>query len=154
QSTPAVLVIDDGVSSITALRFVDEDKGQDLIGGEVHFRGEGYLTRVSSYSVYLALAPSGIGRSLLGQALIGTTSLVIPQGTLLQQNFTDLVIYIESSLVQQRSPAMSIPLVDEFDATCDSLTSVCGTGGGTVSGAEIHQDYGGLMLSFAERGPQ
>ena len=32
--------------------------------------------------VYFALAPSGIGRSLLGQGLIGTTSLIIPQASL------------------------------------------------------------------------
>ncbi|CAE7831795.1 unnamed protein product [Symbiodinium necroappetens] len=131
QTTPAVLAIDDGVSSVTALRFVDEDLCPDQLGGEVRWTGEGYLPRVSSYSVYFALAPSGIGRSLLGQGLIGTTSLIIPQATLLQQNFTDVVIYVESSLVQQRSPAMSIPLVDDFEASCES---VCAAGGSVTIG--------------------
>eukprot|EP00913_Durusdinium_trenchii_P017139 g16119.t1 len=102
--------------------------GLASIGGEVRWNPVGDIQLASAYSVYLATDSSGADRSLLGTSPVGTTVLTVPQGTLLTQNFTHVVIYVESFLVQQRLPAWSLFLVDEYEGLCES--DVCGFGGG------------------------
>ncbi|CAK9040498.1 SAP domain-containing protein [Durusdinium trenchii] len=128
QTTPAVLQIVDSIASVDYMRFVDEDLGLASIGGEVRWNPVGDIQLASAYSVYLATDSSGADRSLLGTSPVGTTVLTVPQGTLLTQNFTHVVIYVESFLVQQRLPAWSLFLVDEYEGLCES--DVCGFGGG------------------------
>ena len=79
------------------------------IGGEVRWNALGDLQLASGYSVYLATDSRGSDRSLLGTAVVGTSSLVVPQargsaraeayafsqGTLMTLNFTHVVIYVE-----------------------------------------------------------
>ncbi|CAJ1362239.1 unnamed protein product [Effrenium voratum] len=128
QSTPANLEIIDRVAAVDYVRFMDEDLGLDLIGGEVRWTAWGDLQLASGFTIYVATDSSGTDRSLLGVAPVGTTRLVVPQGTLLTRNFTHVVVYVESTLVEQRLPSFSLLLVDEYEGTC--ADSICATGGG------------------------
>lgn len=130
QTTPATLQMVDHVAYVDYLRFVDEDLGLASIGGELRWNALGDLTLASGYSIYVATDSSGSDRLLLGTSPVGTTSLTLPQGTALtgDLNYTHVVIYIESYLVQQRLPAWSLLLVDEYEGLCDS--TVCGSSGG------------------------
>jgi len=130
QTTPATLEMVDHVATVDYLRFVDEDLGLASIGGEVRWNALGDLQLASSFSIYVATDSSGTDRLLLGTAPVGTTSLVLPQGTALSGglNYTHVVIYVESYLVQQRLPAWSLLLIDEYEGLCDS--TVCGSSAG------------------------
>ncbi|CAJ1389098.1 unnamed protein product [Effrenium voratum] len=118
-----------GVAAVDYVRFMDEDLGLDLIGGEVRWTAWGDLQLASGFTIYVATDSSGTDRSLLGVAPVGTTRLVVPQGTLLTRNFTHVVVYVESTLVEQRLPSFSLLLVagDEYEGTC--ADSICATGG-------------------------
>ncbi|CAE8611043.1 unnamed protein product [Polarella glacialis] len=104
QTTPAVLVLDDANVSISAIAFVDRDLDAGQLGGAMSFEPPTVSDLVVDYLIFLATSPPGEGRLQVGGNLsVGTNEAALPAETSLS-NFTHLVVYTRSSLVEQTTP--------------------------------------------------
>jgi hypothetical protein len=109
QTTPAYLRISDSVESVSNVAFIDRDLDEGEIGDTVAWTAPLDVTLVTYYSVYLAYSGYGLKRSQLSHDVgVGTNELLIPGDTDLR-NFSHIVVYTKSSLVEQTTPvALSI----------------------------------------------
>ncbi|CAK9114836.1 unnamed protein product [Durusdinium trenchii] len=104
QTTPSFRAIQDEASRAANVSFIDEDLDEFEVGGPLTWLEPEDFSEVTAYNVYLAESRDGENRSLLGNVSVGTNRFDVPADTQLA-SFTHLVVFAESSLVEQTTPA-------------------------------------------------
>ncbi|CAE7230479.1 unnamed protein product, partial [Symbiodinium sp. CCMP2456] len=120
QTTPSSHRIADEFASVSNISFKDLDLDRDEIGGLVSWESPDKPDLVEGYHLYFADSEDGFYRSQVDEGVpVNITALDILYDTP-RQNFSHLVIYTRSSLVEQTSP-VAAALLDTF-ATVSNVT--------------------------------
>ncbi|CAE6912079.1 unnamed protein product [Symbiodinium natans] len=118
QSTPSMHQIVDEFASVSNISFTDLDLDLDEIGGLVSWDAAAKTDLVEGYNLYVADSPDGSFRSQVEDG-VNVTTLEILYDTP-RQNFSHLVVYTRSALVEQTTP-VSAALLDS-SATVSNVT--------------------------------
>jgi len=119
QTTPAVEVLEDTVSSVSGALFPDRDLDASEVGGAVEWTAPSHSSHVTVYAVYFGNSTDGDVRSLLGSFVVLGTNVINLVGNTPLETHTHVLIYSRSSLAEQTTP-VSVPIVD----TASSVSSL------------------------------
>ena len=113
QSTPVAAGASDADVGTSSVAFTDADLDADEVAGLITWAPTGDEDLVGAYLVHLAESDAGAARSQVsGDVPGGTNALLMPMDTP-EESFTHVVVYAESSFVEQTTPAGVVALVDK-----------------------------------------
>lgn len=105
QTTPVALAISDTGGTVLTAEFVDKDLDAGELGGFLSWTLPADVAFVANFSVHLATSAAGAGRSQLGAALAPDVNVTAVPENLAKGAFTHVVVYSQSTLVEQTTPA-------------------------------------------------
>ncbi|CAJ1427338.1 unnamed protein product, partial [Effrenium voratum] len=100
QTFPAEVLVLDTNASVSGTSFLDEDLDVGQVGGQVFWDLPEETAQVTGYLVYLS---SSANRSIISQLPTTTTAVDLLPDTDMQQ-FSQVVVYTRSALVEQTTP--------------------------------------------------
>lgn len=115
QTTPTFLELPDVIREAKSVQFDDMDLDLGDLGGAVSWTYDNNAG-VVHYSVYLAESSTGSGRLLLGN---GAQAVAVPFDTA-AQSFSHIVVYSNSALAEQTTPAYVS--ISDYEVTITSVS--------------------------------
>eukprot|EP00930_Biecheleria_cincta_P034347 TRINITY_DN23750_c0_g1_i1.p1 TRINITY_DN23750_c0_g1~~TRINITY_DN23750_c0_g1_i1.p1 ORF type:complete len:4185 (-),score=632.85 TRINITY_DN23750_c0_g1_i1:7-12414(-) len=104
QTGRAWLQMFDAFASVSGVHITDKDLDSLELGGTVFWSEPATPERVSSYNLYLAQDPAGLGRSQVESSTpVGTNYALVPPETA-SGRYSFLAVYTASSLAEQTTP--------------------------------------------------
>ncbi|CAL1129505.1 unnamed protein product [Cladocopium goreaui] len=109
QTTPSMHLIYDMVTSVSDIRFTDQDLDDEELGGRIHWAHPPLMQRVYTYRLYLTQWDGG-ARSLISELPKGVNLEDLPPET---PTMPLLAIYTTSTLTEQSTP-VTLTVEDKF----------------------------------------
>ncbi|CAE8581857.1 unnamed protein product, partial [Polarella glacialis] len=136
QTTPVAAAVTDNIVTLLGLSLTDLDLDPQELGGDVQWTSSGDTSLVSLFLVYIANSALGVSRVRLGpDGNPVANSISVPADTGISSQ-THLLVYAQSSLAEQSTPAVAALSETVIGYAALSFTDEdldAGEVGGTVS---------------------